>query len=413
MRRSNAMTIGQLSRHTGVSIKILRTYEGLGFLCTLGRSESNYRLFGEEAFRCVQAVQSLRSLGLTLKDIQSLIRRSCQRPDEPSDGLLQEYLAQALARIEAQISTLQARRQHVLEFQAATQTPARPLATTAFEGSTRMNDTSQTFSQPQNPYPYYQRMREQQPVFYDQEQEAWLVFRYAEVSRIFTDHQTFSSRTPCCPFTRDFHSFYRMDPPELQRYRSLVSQPFTPLGVSRRASQITSLVTHLLDRVADQGQMDVIDDLAFPLPLRVMAEVLGLPLQDEERYAAWSRAINGEEMPELRAYFHELLTERQSLLRPGIISSLLEARLDGRPLTEEEVLGFCGQLFLGANAEITPFLGNVVQSLLEHPEVADELRAESGLIPSAIEEMLRFYPPVPMTGPRRAPSLMSNWEGSA
>jgi len=125
------MTIGQLSRHTGVSIKILRTYEDLGFLCTLGRSESNYRLFGEEAFRCVQAIQNLRSLGLTLKDIQSLIRRSCQQPDEPVDGLLQEYLAQALARVEAQISTLQARRQHILDFQAAdAQAPARPMAST-------------------------------------------------------------------------------------------------------------------------------------------------------------------------------------------------------------------------------------------------------------------------------------------
>ena len=265
-----------------------------------------------------------------------------------------------------------------------------------------MNNPSQTFSQPQNPYPYYQSMREQQPVFYDQDQQAWQVFRYADVERVFTEYQTFSSRTPCCPFTTDFHSFYRMDPPELQRYRSLVSQPFTPLAVSRRASQITSLVTQLLDQVADRGQMDVIDDLAFPLPLRMMAEVLGLPSSDEDRYAAWSQTLNGEEMPELRAYFHELRTSRQSLLRPGIITSLLEARLDGRPLTEEELLGFCGQLFIGTSAEMTPFLGNVVQSLLEHPEVADEMRGEPDLIPSAIEEMLRFYPPIPITGPRRA-----------
>src|SRR5215470_1963836 len=127
---------------------------------------------------------------------------------------------------------------------------------------------------------------------------------------VFTDYQTFSSRTPCCSFTTDFHSFYRMDPPELQHYRGLVSQPFTPLAVSRLAEGITSFTNELLDRVAGRSQMDVMDDLAFPLPLRVMADVLGLPLQDEERYAAWSQAINGEEMPELRAYFHELLTER-------------------------------------------------------------------------------------------------------
>lgn len=265
-----------------------------------------------------------------------------------------------------------------------------------------MSNTSAAVYQPQNPYPYYRQMREQQPVFYDQKGQAWQVFRYADVERVFTDYRTFSSQTKCCDYTADFHSFYRMDPPELQHYRSLVSQPFTPLAVARLTDQITSITGELLDQVAERGQMDVIDDLAFPLPLRVMADVLGLPLQDEERYAAWSRVINGEEMPELRAYFLELLTELRQALRPGIITSLLDAHTDGRHLHLEEVLGLCGQLFAGANVEITPFLGNVVQSLIEHPEVADELRAEPDLIPSAIEEMLRFYPPLPATGPRRA-----------
>jgi MerR family copper efflux transcriptional regulator len=119
MRQSHTMTIGQLSRRTSVPIKLLRTYEGLGFLCTRGRSESNYRLFGEEALRCVQMVQSLRSLGLTLKEIQALVRRMCKPPSAPIEGLLNESLAQALARIETQISTLQARRERILEFQAA------------------------------------------------------------------------------------------------------------------------------------------------------------------------------------------------------------------------------------------------------------------------------------------------------
>lgn len=129
MLRSHAMTIGQLSLRTRVPIKVLRKYEGLGFLSTLGRSESNYRLFGEEALRCVQVVQHLRSLGLTLKEIQSLIKSSCKRPGEPVDGLLREYLAQALTRVEAQISTLQALRQRILEFQGAgTSAPAHPAA---------------------------------------------------------------------------------------------------------------------------------------------------------------------------------------------------------------------------------------------------------------------------------------------
>lgn len=256
-----------------------------------------------------------------------------------------------------------------------------------------------------NPYPFYQHMREQQPVFYDQDQQVWQVFRYAEVLRVFTDPQTFSSRTKCCDYTADFHSFYRMDPPELQRHRSLISHPFTPLAVARQASSLKSLATALLSRVAERGQMEVIDDLAFPLPLQVMADLLGLPKGDEERYAALSKDLlnePGEEQPALRVYILDLLTERRSALRPGIITSLLEARLDGQHLSQEEVLGLCGQLFAGANLEITPFLSNVVRSLIEHPDVADELRAAPDLIPGAIEEMLRYYPPFPASGPRRA-----------
>lgn len=118
MLRSHAMTIGQLSERTGVPVKVLREYEALGFLYTLGRSESNYRLFGEEALWCVQVVQGLRSLGLTLKEIQALTARYRERPKEPIDGLLDETLAQARARVETQIAQLQGLRQRILEFQA-------------------------------------------------------------------------------------------------------------------------------------------------------------------------------------------------------------------------------------------------------------------------------------------------------
>jgi MerR family copper efflux transcriptional regulator len=119
MLRSNAMTIGRLSQRSGVPIKALREYEGRGFLYTLGRSASNYRLFGEEAMWCVQVVQSLRSLGLTLKEIQTLTVRYTERPSEPIEPLLSEQLAQALARIEARIASLEALRRRVLDFQTA------------------------------------------------------------------------------------------------------------------------------------------------------------------------------------------------------------------------------------------------------------------------------------------------------
>ncbi len=129
MLRSNAMTIGQISRRTGVPIKVLRHYEDLGFLYTLGRSQSNYRLFGEEALWCVQMIGGLRSLGLTLKEIQTLVVCYLECPGEPSSVLLDAQLAQALARVEARITALQALRQRIQEFQAAwAGAPAPPAA---------------------------------------------------------------------------------------------------------------------------------------------------------------------------------------------------------------------------------------------------------------------------------------------
>jgi DNA-binding transcriptional MerR regulator len=126
------MTIGQLSQRTGVPIKALREYERRGFLYTLGRSESNYRLFGDDTLWCVHLVQGLRSLGLTLKEIQALIARYGERPDEPLGALLDEHLAQALARVEARIADLQALRHRIQAFQAArasgAETPPSQLA---------------------------------------------------------------------------------------------------------------------------------------------------------------------------------------------------------------------------------------------------------------------------------------------
>lgn len=113
------MTIGQLFRRTGVPIKVLREHEGLGFLYTLGRTESNYRLFGDEALWCVQVIQGLRSLGLTLREIQDIVTVYLERPGEPVGALLDEKLARAASRVEARIADLQALQRRIIEFRAA------------------------------------------------------------------------------------------------------------------------------------------------------------------------------------------------------------------------------------------------------------------------------------------------------
>jgi MerR family copper efflux transcriptional regulator len=113
------MTIGQLSRRTGVPIKVLREYERLGFLYTLGRSASNYRLFGEEAVWCVQVTQGLRALGLTLSDIRELVTRYLEHPGERDVAFLDQHLAEASLRVETRIADLQMLRQRIRDFRSA------------------------------------------------------------------------------------------------------------------------------------------------------------------------------------------------------------------------------------------------------------------------------------------------------
>jgi MerR family copper efflux transcriptional regulator len=119
MQFTQTMTVGQLSQRTGVPIKILRDYTDRGFLYTLGRSAGNYRLYGEEALWCVQVVQGLRSLGLTLNEIQSLTRRYQEHPDESIGPYLEEMLKRVSARIDGQIAALQAQQQRIQALQAA------------------------------------------------------------------------------------------------------------------------------------------------------------------------------------------------------------------------------------------------------------------------------------------------------
>jgi DNA-binding transcriptional MerR regulator len=141
MLRAHAMTIGQLSQRTGVSIKVLRDYGDRGFLCTLGRSESNYRLFDERTLQCVSLVQDLRSLGLTLKEIAALLARIEEHPDEPIRPLLEASLMQVAARIETQIAALEALRHRILAFQTArTGTSARSVASTLEQLLARVPD---------------------------------------------------------------------------------------------------------------------------------------------------------------------------------------------------------------------------------------------------------------------------------
>ncbi len=254
-----------------------------------------------------------------------------------------------------------------------------------------------------NPFPWYSRMRTTEPVHYYEQYGIWQVFRYDDVQRVLSDYTTFSSSFGGQGQDPLSNSLISMDPPRHRQLRNLVTQAFTPRSVARLSERITTIVTELLDNVVANGRMDIIDDLSYPLPVIVIAEMLGIPQEDREHFKQWSDAIVGVTSPgsnnprqEMGAYFLNMIEQRRRDPDDDLISALLAAQIDGVHLDQRELLGFCILLLVAGNETTTNLIGNALLCFDEHPETMDQLRAEPGLIPSAIEEVLRYRSPVQM-----------------
>lgn len=261
-----------------------------------------------------------------------------------------------------------------------------------------------------NPFPHYERMREAAPVHYDEESGSWHVFRYDDVQRALSEYATFSSRIAGDDASGTGQLFaaslIATDPPRHRQLRSLVTQGFTPKAVDALAPRIAALTDELLEGIAARGSADLIKELAYPLPVIVIAELMGIPAQDRERFKKWSDVIvsqtrtdstsenhSGTNM-ELTEYFLALIDQRRS--RPGqdLISTLLAAEIDGQKLTVPELLGFCALLLVAGNETTTNLIGNAVLCLVENPGAMDRLQRDPALLPQTIEEVLRFRSPV-------------------
>ena len=263
-------------------------------------------------------------------------------------------------------------------------------------------------------YDWYRQMRETQPVFFDQNVQAWHIFRYDDVARVLSDHATFSSdQNRFVPAEyRDSSplssSILRMDPPRHRQLRHLVSQAFTPRMVAHMESRIKEITSGLLDQVQALGEMDVIRDLAYPLPVTVIAELLGIPTERREDFKQWSDAFvsgDGEATEEamqagiqaagsMVGYFTQILEERRAHPQNDLVSALLMAEVDGERLSTEELIGFCVLLLVAGNETTTNLLGNAILCLDENPGNVERLRANRELVPNALEEALRYYSPV-------------------
>ena len=259
-------------------------------------------------------------------------------------------------------------------------------------------------------------MRATQPVFKDPDWGGWHVFRYTDVARVLSEYATFSSDghriEQAAGSTGEADpiesSIIRMDPPRHRHLRNLVSQVFTPRMVAQLEPRITAITNELLDHVAAAGEMDVVRDLAYPLPVTVISELLGIPAELREDFKRWSDAlVTGDEgtseeerkaliqeVQGMYGYFAQVLEERRQHPQNDLVSALLAAEVDGQRLSNMELLGFCGLLLVAGNETTTNLLGNMILCFDENPGVVERLRTNRALVPGAIEEVLRYYSPV-------------------
>jgi cytochrome P450 family 109 len=246
-------------------------------------------------------------------------------------------------------------------------------------------------------FDWFQSARGSHPVVLDERSGTpwWHVFGYEDVGRVLTDHARFSSKVPWFERSPVSDTMLVKDPPDHRKLRSLVNLAFTPRAVARLSDRVAVMTQELLDRVRAKGEMDVVSDLATPLPSRVICEMLGVPASDRAAVMGWSHFDgSGGGMTPLRAYFRELLEERRRSPREDLVSALSTAEIDGQRLSERELVNFCILLFFAGHETTKNLIANFFLTLSDHPDAQVRLTRDPALIPTAIEEVLRFLPPV-------------------
>jgi len=274
-----------------------------------------------------------------------------------------------------------------------------------------------------NPYPFYHRLRTQDPVHHTS-MGFWVLTRYDDVVMVLRDPRfgrrgfhpmiasAYASPTNPDPLPP---SMLFQDPPDHTRLRALVNKAFTPRVIEAMRPHIQDIVDGLLDRVQQKGAMDVIADLAYPLPVTVICEMLGVPVTDHEVIRQWSadlvRSLDAigpfadadvhergvQARRALGEYFRVLMSERRRDPRPDLLTGLIAAEDAGDRLTEGELLAMCVLLFVAGHETTVNLIGNGVLALLHHPDQFRRLRDEPALIPAAVEEFLRYDSPVQRT----------------
>ncbi|MFJ9679418.1 cytochrome P450 [Streptomyces sp. NPDC101194] len=260
-------------------------------------------------------------------------------------------------------------------------------------------------------------------VRFDERMGFWNVCGYPEVLEVLGDPGTFSSDTRQLFLGEDaaldesFNegSLLQLDPPAHGKMRRLVSRAFTPRIVASLEPRIHEVTVELLDKVAGQSKLELVQDLLYPLPVTVIAELLGVPAADHGLFKQWvdrmAASAEGKpgpddsdseqdaaaairHIPEMFAYMLEQAAERRRRPRADLLTLLVEAEVDGERLTDHEVVNFANEVLVVGHATTTALLGNAVLCLDHHPEQAARVRADRSLVPSTIEEVLRYLSPI-------------------
>jgi cytochrome P450 len=259
-----------------------------------------------------------------------------------------------------------------------------------------------------NPYPVYEKMRTDSPVLYVPPPfDGWLIFDYEGVKRALNDHETFGSAVPAPP-----NWFIFMDPPAHSKLRALISRAFTPRMIASLEPLIRQISNQLLDSAIKRAEVDLAEAFSVPLPMQVIATMVGIPASDWAQFKRWSDGIlrisyarsgkaEADEAlrvfqsvtAEMSPYLAEMIRARQTAPRNDMLTSLIQAEVDGERLSHEEILGFLQLLIVGGQETTTNLVNNAILCFQESPDQLVLLRAAPQMLPMAIEEVLRYRSP--------------------
>ena len=263
-----------------------------------------------------------------------------------------------------------------------------------------------------DPYDTYRRMRDEAPAYWNPQLRFWALSRFEDVLEAFRDSATFSSAGGVALENRrrinrerpDLQQMIELDPPEHTAMRKLVSRVFTGRRVAQMEHDIRRIMTEHLDSVIERGRCDLVAEVTSPFPMDVICAVLGIPAADrpalrEEADQVLVRADGEMSIPDaaveamfnLIGYFADDLPARRAGKGSGLISDLARVEVEGRGLTDPELIGFCVLFVIAGHETTRNMVANAIELLSRHPEQRAAVTADAGLVPGAVEEVLRFH----------------------